>query len=116
MCIIHEDVPDLAPFYEAAKVVIAPIRLGSGTRLKILESLAYGKATVATSIAIEGIDLRPGVDIAVADDPDTFARVCGDLLDDARARSALGKTGRERVMEKYRWEAIVKSAEQLLLT
>ncbi len=116
MCTIHEDVPDLTPYYEAATLVIAPIRLGGGTRLKILESLAYGKATVATSVAIEGIDLRPGVDIAVADDPNTFARVCGDLLDDARARSALGKAGRERVLEKYRWEAIVKSAEQLLLT
>ena len=59
---VHVDVPDVAPYYEAASVVVAPIRLGSGTRLKVLEALGYGKAVVATPVAVEGLDLRPGVD------------------------------------------------------
>ena len=75
-CIVRADVPDLRPHYERASVVVAPLRWGGGTRLKILEALAMGKAVVATTLAAEGIDLRPGVNLEIADAPEDFARAC----------------------------------------
>jgi glycosyltransferase involved in cell wall biosynthesis len=87
-------------------LIVTPIRLGSGTRLKVLEALARGKALVATSTAIEGLDLRPGVDLEVVDDPGGFAQRCASLLGCAEARRALGESGRQRVLERYRWESI----------
>jgi glycosyltransferase involved in cell wall biosynthesis len=113
-CLIHGLAPDLTPFYESASVVVAPIRQGSGTRLKVLEALAWGKAMVATTTAIEGLDLRPGVDLEIADDPEALARTCTRLLRDPAARHRLGEAGRQRVSERYRWDKIGEMAECVL--
>jgi glycosyltransferase involved in cell wall biosynthesis len=115
-CIVHGRVADLTPRYERAAVVVAPIRQGSGTRLKVLEALGRGKALVATSMAAEGLDLRPGVDLEIADEPETFARACARLLGDPAARRRLGDTGRRRVQERYRWDEIGRMAEQVLVS
>jgi glycosyltransferase involved in cell wall biosynthesis len=113
-CVVHGLVPDVTPYFEQAAVVVAPIRQGSGTRLKVLEALGRGKAVVATSVAAEGLDLRPGVDLEIADDPEAFARACAHLLADPAARRELGATGRRRVLERYRWEDIGAMAEKVL--
>jgi polysaccharide biosynthesis protein PslH len=104
--VIHGFAEDVAPHFEAASVVVAPIRLGSGTRLKVLEALARRKAVVATSTAIEGLDLRAGVDLEVADDAAAFAAKCACLLGDARLRRSMAESGRNRVLARYRWESI----------
>jgi glycosyltransferase involved in cell wall biosynthesis len=114
-CIVHGGVPAVAPYYETASIVVAPIRLGSGTRLKVLEALARGKAVVATSTAIEGLDLRPGIDLEVADDAAGLARACTRLLADEPVRRKMGQTGRQRVFERYHWDSIANLAEQILL-
>ncbi len=113
-CTVHGDVPDIRPFYESAAVVVAPIWLGSGTKLKVLEALALGRALVATSIAVEGIDLRPGIDFALADTPEAFADTCAHLLADADARRQLAEQGRARVLERYTWEAIGTEANRVI--
>jgi glycosyltransferase involved in cell wall biosynthesis len=109
-CIVHGAVSDVAPHYAAAGLVVAPIRLGAGTRLKVLEALMFGKAVVGTSIAIEGLDLRPGVDLEVADSPDAFAQACLSLMQNERRRRQLGEAGRQRVCELYDWSRIGRLA------
>lgn len=113
-CVIESSVPDLEPYYEAAAIVVVPIRLGSGTRLKVLEALARGKAVVSTSIGAEGLDVRPGVDLEIADDPPAFARACVALLRDPAARRRLGASGRARVLERYGWDRVGRLAERAL--
>jgi glycosyltransferase involved in cell wall biosynthesis len=110
-CIVRGQVQDVAPHFARAALVVAPIRLGSGTRIKVLEALVRGKAVVATSTAVEGLDLRPGVDLEIADTAEAFALACVRLLGDPVARQRLGIAGRERVLQRYLWDAIGESVE-----
>jgi polysaccharide biosynthesis protein PslH len=105
-CRIHESPPDLTAFYREAAVVVAPIRQGSGTRIKVLEALAYEKALIATSFAPEGLGLDTGTHFIAADSPSAFARACRDLLADAPRRRTLGAAGREFVARNFDWERI----------
>jgi glycosyltransferase involved in cell wall biosynthesis len=111
---IHGAVPDIDPYLATATVVVAPIRLGSGTRLKVLEALVRGKAMVATSVAIEGLALRPGVDLEVADTPAAFSEACVRLAKDPLRRRALGAAGRERVLALYSWGVVGHAADRVL--
>jgi glycosyltransferase involved in cell wall biosynthesis len=113
-CFVHGYVPDINPCYERAAVVVAPVRLGSGTRVKVLEALGRGKALVATPTAVEGLDLRPGVDFEMAAHPEELAGRCARLLGDPTARRKLGTAGRQRVQDRYRWERIGAIAERVL--
>lgn len=110
-CFVHGSVPDLDPFYATATVVVVPMRLGSGTKLKVAEGLARGKALVSTRLGAEGFDVRPGVDLEIADTPAAFADQCVRLLGDPDARARLGLSGRRRVLERYTWGAVVQAAE-----
>jgi glycosyltransferase involved in cell wall biosynthesis len=105
-CFVHGYVPDLDHLYDMCDLVVAPVRLGSGTRLKVLESLARGKALVATTTAVEGLDVRSGIHLEVADQPHHFATACARLLADEATRQALAHAGRHLVMTRYRWQAI----------
>jgi len=96
-------VPDVKPYLAAATVAIAPLRMGSGTRLKILEAFAMRKAVVSTSLACEGLNVIPGKHLIVADQPDVFAQQVVNLLKNPQARAALGKAGRE-LAQAYSWE------------
>lgn len=107
-------VPDLDEVYRRAAVVVAPVRLGGGTKLKVLEALAYGKAVVATPEAAFGLGLRPGVDLEVAADPAAFAAAVGGLLADPDRRARLGAAGREQARSRFSWEAIGRQAERVL--
>lgn len=113
-CVFTGPVPDLAPVYETASVVVVPMRLGSGTRVKVLEALAHGKAVVSTSTGVEGLDLRPGVDVVVADEPAAFARACVRLFDDGDARRRLGATARARVLDRFGWDRIADAADRVV--
>lgn len=100
-------VDDVRPFIENAAVYIVPIRVGGGTRLKILDAMAMGKAIVSHPIGAEGIDVTDGVDILLAAEPEAFAaRVCELLRDRARCR-ALGQAARRTAEAKYSWSSIV---------
>ena len=96
-------VPDVRPYLAGAAVAIAPIRIGSGTRLKILEALAMRKAIVSTSLGCEGLSVMSGRHLMVADSAQTFAQSVVDLLQNAERSIALGNAGRELVEAKYSW-------------
>ena len=84
---VHPDVPDVRPFYEQAAIVIVPIRIAAGTRIKILEAGACRRPVVSTTIGAEGLDLTPGTNCLIADDPIDFAQRCSEILtDDGLAR------------------------------
>jgi len=90
---------------------VVPLRIGGGSRLKILEALAAKKAVVSTAVGAEGLDLIPGEDIAIADSPAEFARSVGELLASSDARGRLSESGRRRVREKYGWDGIAQRQE-----
>jgi polysaccharide biosynthesis protein PslH len=103
---LHESPPDLRPFYQKATLVVAPIREGSGTRIKVIEALSYEKALVSTTFAPEGLGLEPGTHFVAADTPADFARACLDLLANPSRRKALGTLGREFTAKHFDWERI----------
>jgi sugar transferase (PEP-CTERM/EpsH1 system associated) len=96
-------VPDVRPHLANAMLAIAPLSIGSGTRLKILEAFASGKAVVATSLGCEGLKVSPGEQLLVADQPETFANCVVELLQSAKRRTALRQAGRT-LAETYSWE------------
>src|SRR5262249_44214579 len=96
-------VPDIRPYLAAANVAIAPLRIGSGTRLKILEAFAMRKAVVSTSLGCEGLDVIPGKHLIVADQPEAFGRQVLNLLQDSQTRAALAKAGCD-FAQAYSWE------------
>jgi glycosyltransferase involved in cell wall biosynthesis len=101
-------VPDVRPYVWDAAVCVVPLRIGGGTRLKILEALAMEKAVVSTALGCEGIEVRPGETLVVADPPAAFAAATVDLLRDPARRAALGQAGRRLVLERYDWAAAVR--------
>jgi glycosyltransferase involved in cell wall biosynthesis len=104
-------VPDVRPFIEDAALYVVPLRAGGGTRLKIFEALAMGKAVVATTLGAEGLGVTSGRDIVLADDPDGFAQAVLSLLHDPHARQRLGRAGRALVESTYSWDHAVRTFE-----
>ncbi len=99
-------VPEIKPYFAEATVFVVPLRIGSGTRLKILEALAMGKAIVSTTVGAEGLDLRDGEEIFIADEPNAFADAVIQLLTDSELRRRVGENGRARVERDYDWRSI----------
>jgi glycosyltransferase involved in cell wall biosynthesis len=107
---LHADVPRMLPWLQSARVVVVPLRLGTGTRLKALEAMAAGRPVVGTSIGLEGLGLVDGVQARIVDDPTALADAIVELLTcDARA-GALADAGRRHVEANFRWAAL---ADQL---
>ena len=96
-------VPHVRPYLDAASVAIAPLQIGSGTRLKILEAFAMQKAIVSTSLGCEGLAVVPGKHLLVADQPEEFAQSVITLLQNPALRSSLGAAGRALVEAEYSW-------------
>lgn len=107
-------VEDVRPYIDAATVYVVPLRIGGGTRLKILEALAMSKAVVSTSVGAEGLDVIDGTHIMIADTAATFAERIERLLADASLRRKLGEEGRKLVCERYRWDALADKLEKYL--
>lgn len=99
-------VKDVRPYLAAAQVVVVPLRIGGGTRLKVVEALAMGRAVVSTTLGCEGLEVEHGTHVLLADDPETFARRVIELLDQPEQRAVLGRQGRCLVEERYDWPVI----------
>jgi polysaccharide biosynthesis protein PslH len=110
---VHGRVSDVRMYQESAAVVVVPIRHGGGTRLKILEAAAAGKAIVSTPLGVEGLAFRPGRDLIVADSPSDFASAVIALVRDGGRRAALGTRARAVACD-YDWSAIGKRFAHLL--
>ena len=99
-------VTDVRPFVWEAAVYVVPLRVGGGTRLKVLDAMAAGKAIVSTSIGCEGIEVTPGEHLVVEDSPEAFARATVALLQDAGRRRELGSAARAQVERRYAWPVV----------
>jgi len=99
-------VEDVREELKRAQVFIAPIRIGSGTKLKILEAMAMGMPVVGTTVAFEGLDVKDGQDAFIEDEPERFAGRVVDLLADPSLRRKIGSNARRVVESKYDWNNI----------
>lgn len=106
-------VEDVRPHVSGADVFIAPLRVGGGTRLKILEAMAAGAPVVSTTVGAEGIDAEEGVHLVRADTPEAFAQAIAALAADPDQRAAMARAARELVVARYDWCAVT---EPLLAT
>ncbi len=104
--VVTGGVEDIRPFVRDASVYVVPIRVGGGTRLKILEAMAMGKPVVSTTVGAEGIAHTPGRDIVLADAPDDFVRAVVSLLEDADRRRSTGAAARDLVLRTYDWDIV----------
>ena len=96
-----------------AAVSVVPLRIGSGTRMKILEAAAMGKSIVSSSLGAEGLDFIAGSEILIADQPQTFAEAVAGLLSDAARRRSLGRAARRRVEQRYSMPVLRESLREL---
>jgi len=105
-------VEDVRPYIAKAAVYVVPLRIGGGTRLKILQALAMRKAVVSTSIGCEGLGLQPDKHLLVADEPRQFAADAIRLIRDKALRDRLGENGGTLVQEEYSWNVIVRKLDR----
>jgi glycosyltransferase involved in cell wall biosynthesis len=107
-------VPDMRPEIAKAAVCVVPLRIGSGTRLKILEAAAMSRAIVSTSVGAEGLAFDEGQEIIRADTPNFFARAVADLLKDDSCRRVMGQNARRRVQQDYSVPVLRRSLNNAL--
>ncbi len=107
-------VPDTRPWFERARVAVAPLWVARGIQNKVLEAMAMALPVVSTPAAFGGIDARPGEHLLLAEDPADFAQAVITLLEDPEKASAMGRAARARVLERYSWKHILDGLERLL--
>jgi hypothetical protein len=99
-------VPAVQPYLESASALVVPLRIGGGTRLKIVEALALGTPVVSTTVGAQGLGLTHGEHLLLADDPSEFAAATLRVLADPAEAARMGERGRAHVHEHFRWEAL----------
>jgi glycosyltransferase involved in cell wall biosynthesis len=95
-----------------AKVAVVPLLSGSGTRFKILEAWAAGRAVVSTTLGAEGLGAVEGEHLLLADDADTFVAAIGRLLNDEELRARLGGAGRDLYLDRFTWPAAWRALDR----
>ena len=98
--------PDIRDYLAHSAVLVVPLRIGGGMRLKLLEFFSSAKAVVSTSIGAEGSQARDGIELLLRDDDDSFADAVIALLADRSLCACLGNAGRELVVREYSWQKI----------
>jgi glycosyltransferase involved in cell wall biosynthesis len=104
-------VSDLRPHLAEAAAVVVPLRLGGGTRLKIVEAMAMGKAIVSTTLGAEGIEAVPGRDILLEDEPAAFAGAVNRLLAEPDLAARIGRSARQLAVDRYAWSGAAWALE-----
>ena len=104
-------VSDLRPHLAAAAAVVTPLRLGGGTRLKIVEAMAMGKAIVSTTLGAEGIAAIPGRDLLIEDQPEAFGDAVNRLLGDPKLVARIGQSARSLAVQRYSWNGAALALE-----
>jgi len=112
--VVTGTVEDIRPYLAKAALCVVPLRSGSGTRIKIFEAMAMGKAVVSTTMGAEGLPVRHGENILLVDEPADFARQVVQLLRDPEGRARLGRTARRLVEENYGWPAVAAHFERIV--
>jgi glycosyltransferase involved in cell wall biosynthesis len=106
-------VGDVRPYIAQAKVYVVPIRMGSGTKLKVLEAMAMGTPVVSTTLGAEGIAVTPGEDILIADEPAEFAAQVVTLMNNEPLRKSMAARGRTLMESRYDWQVIAPALEHV---
>ncbi len=109
-------VDDVRPYIARADLYVAPLRMGGGTRLKLLEAMAMGKAVIATRLGAEGYPVTDGRELILADAPQDIAAEIVSLLRSPAQRAALGRRARAFVEDRYDWRAIVPLVEAVYVS
>jgi glycosyltransferase involved in cell wall biosynthesis len=107
------EVPDVRPYLQGAEVVVVPIRMGSGTRLKVVEGLALGKPVVSTTLGCEGVNVRDGEHLLIGDTAEVFALQILHLFEHPEVGEALGRAGRELTEREYSWDYAGERLEEV---
>jgi glycosyltransferase involved in cell wall biosynthesis len=107
-------VPDLRPHLAQASVYVAPLRLGSGTKNRVLEAMAMGKPVVTTPLGIRGLRVQPGRDVLSAMMENAFADAVVELLQNRERRHQIGRAAREAIVTHHSWAAVGNRVENLL--
>jgi polysaccharide biosynthesis protein PslH len=107
-------VEDIRPFVARGSACIVPLRIGGGTRLKIFEAMAMNKAVISTSVGAEGLAVRSGENILLADTPKDFAESVVSVLRDPNQRQRLGSAARALVQENYSWPRVTEGFARAL--
>jgi polysaccharide biosynthesis protein PslH len=110
---IAGEVPDIRPYIQQAAVVAVPIRIGGGTRLKVVEALATSKATVSTTLGCEGLAVRDREHLLIADEAPDFAARILEVFENPALGDALGHAGRDLVGSRYSWDIAGSRLEAL---
>ncbi len=106
-------VEDVRPYIAGAGVYVVPLRMGGGTRLKVLEAMAMGKAIVSTTVGAEGFEVVSGRELVLGDTPEEFAAAVVTLLGDRERREKMGKVAREFAAAGYDWPIVVPMMERV---
>jgi glycosyltransferase involved in cell wall biosynthesis len=101
-------VPDVRPYLQSARVGLAPLRAGGGSRLKVLESLDAGRPVVATTKGAEGLEDLVGNGVVVADEPAHLASAIAELLADPTRAESIGLEGRAAVAARHSWDVTLR--------
>lgn len=112
---VHGHVPDIDPYMDGARIAVAPLRYGAGVKGKVNLSMAHGQPVVATACAVEGMHLRDGEDVLVADDAHAFADAVVRLYGDATLWRTLSDNGRANVQRHFSLDAARDVVRRVLL-
>ena len=110
---LHADVADVRPFLNQSGMLAVPLRIGGGSRLKILEALAAGLPVVTTRVGVEGLHLEPATHVTLADRVDDFARALLDFMHHPDTAQLQAERGREKVLFRYDWSGLADQLEEI---
>ena len=107
------DVPDVRPFLARCGLLVVPLRVGGGTRLKILEALSCGTPVVSTTIGAEGLDLQPGQDLLLADDPASFTAAILEAFRQPLEMQDMAAAAGDKIRHRYSWTVLARRLDAL---
>jgi len=110
---VHADVPEIQPYLHGARVMIVPLHIGGGSRLKILEAMASGLPVVSTAKGAEGLDVTRDKNILIANEPEEFAKALIDVMNDDALHRRLADAGLELIKARYSWDKVAQPLAEL---
>jgi glycosyltransferase involved in cell wall biosynthesis len=110
---LHADVPDVRPFLARSGVMVVPLRIGGGSRVKILEAMASGLPVISTRVGAEGLEVVPGKHYIAADDSAALALALVSYLQDAQPAQDMARSCRDFVLDRYDWDKLAERLEQI---
>ena len=105
-------VPDVRPFMTKAAAIVVPLRIGGGTRIKIFEAMSMGVPVISSTIGAEGLDVNPGENILIEDEPESVADAILGLLENHVEAGRIGQAAAEHVRAHYSWSQVARDFEK----